>query len=414
MKTGMVLANQAERTTLKYGKDEIPLSPPELFVNPRHGSIAIDFISEIWDRYPKGKAVAKLINNNAWFSHYGLTTAVMAQERRSNLQISMPDELQACGVHFEDLGYTSRASQNGRYANSFVQLVGGISQLRNLANEPVLRLLDYLAIKSTKKVAQRVVAELKIPDAEAKLVQILNGVEVISEWKTKANTINAIKHATGLEKKALMQLLTSLAELKILQRGLFVSCEQCGVPTWHSIATVTERIQCPGCGHSGILPIEYPAGSGLEMQWQYTLNSLTNRVMDQDVLPHLLAINFLSKDGEMFAIQPGVELLKKGSENVDVEFDFLFVRKQQLIGGECKSGTKLSAKDFATARRAHELGFEAFWFCTTDEFEPETVNEINSLASELKNAPRRMMVRALDRTQLLGAKPAYKLASREL
>jgi hypothetical protein len=346
-----------------------------------------------------------LIDQHAWFSHYGLTAFFTVSDRRSDFRIQVPEEHKACELYFNELGYEARMSPNGKYASAFTNLIGGIANVRNLARLPVFRVLDVLAIKSTKKVAQRIIKQLPAGAiVEEELVRLLSDVDVIPEWKTKANTLETLKNEAKLEKQELFQVLTQLAEMKILRRGVFVSCNQCGVPAWHPIASVTEQIECAGCGHRDILPIEFKKGSGIEMQWQYTLNSLANRVMDQDALPHLLALSYLTTEGNCFALQPGVELARKGNDNVEIEFDFLFVKKQRLHGGECKSGSRLTEKDFATARRAREFGFEEFSFCTIREFEQETREQIDSLANEMKSQPNPMLIRVLSGKEILGAR----------
>src|ERR1019366_3240997 len=59
-----------------------------------------------------------------------------------------------------------------------------------------------------------------------------------------------------------------LCEMQILRRGVLVTCDKCAVPTWHVLSNITERMTCPGCGSVVLLPIEYPTGSGNELQWQ--------------------------------------------------------------------------------------------------------------------------------------------------
>jgi hypothetical protein len=101
------------------------------------------------------------------------------------------------------------------------------------------------------------------------------------------------------------------------------------------------------------------------------------------------------KHASAFAVRPGVELLKRGNTNAELELDFIFVSKQRLHGGECKVGSVLMDKDYETARKAQELGFQEFSFCTVRRFDSETKARILA-------RPRRMDVRVLEGQELLG------------
>jgi hypothetical protein len=173
-------------------------------------------------------------------------------------------------------------------------------------------------------------------------------------------------------------------------------------PNWHPLHAIGESLKCPGCGTEFLLPVEHN-GSGLEIVWEYTLNSLVNRVMDQDALPSVLALYHSTKPDTQWPFIPGIELLPEGKSEVQAEFDYLFVKDQELFAGECKIGTELAEKDIKTARLARDLGVKEFSFCTLRNFSDQSSDLIRGLTSELGTDRHAMAIKTLTGKQLLGA-----------
>jgi hypothetical protein len=204
------------------------------------------------------------------------------------------------------------------------------------------------------------------------------------------------------DKAHLLDLLGRLSEIGVVKRGFHASCPSCITPAWYPLATIHKNLTCPGCSHVFPLPVQYPPGSGLELGWEYTLNSLVNRAMDQDVLPSVLALYHETKPECLSFFVPGLELCRTGNANPEIEFDYLFIREQALFCGECKAGTELSDKDFRTARSAADLGAKEFSFCTVRRFSEATMKRVKELRAELKEQSRQISIKVLTGEQLLG------------
>ncbi|MFH1918704.1 MAG: hypothetical protein ABIP48_02280, partial [Planctomycetota bacterium] len=202
--------------------------------------------------------------------------------------------------------------------------------------------------------------------------------------------------------KSLLHVLTKLAEAQIVKRGFQTPCPHCSTPSWYPLEELREQLTCPGCSNSFVLPVEYPPGSGTEISWEYTLNTLFNRVMDQDVLPVVLALHHLTAETPAFSIVPGMEIWPSGQSSAEGEFDFVFVREQCLFGGECKAGTELGEKDIRTALLAARLGFHEFHFCTVQRFSNDAKKLTEELASRLSEEELEMSVKMLEGDDLLG------------
>lgn len=385
----------------EQGRNEICLEPPEGFRNQWRGSTAIDIMCDAWKRYPRDSSVANLIRQGAWFSHYGLSTELAMPEQPLYLEINLPPVWEAVRLYFSDRGYEARVSTPGLYANALLGLVGGLNGAELFASPLTYQLLDALAVKSSKKVAQRIIKELKLSGAvEEDIVRVLRDDAIVPELKKVPKTL---KQLCSLgERRSLLELLGQLTEKKVVHRGFHATCPVCQTPSWFPLHTIRESLTCPGCSKVFLLPVEHPPGSSLELAWEYTLNALVNRVMDQDVLPAVLALYHETKpQGDLFFV-PGLELLPQGKSDAVAEFDFFFIRDQDLFAGECKAGTELSEKDIQTGRLAAELGVKEFSFCTLRKFSEQALGLVEKLRSELEQQSKSMAVKVLSGQELLG------------
>jgi hypothetical protein len=126
--------------------------------------------------------------------------------------------------------------------------------------------------------------------------------------------------------------------------------------------------------------------------------------MDQDALPHVLALHHLAKSNEVSCVVPGLLLQKvgEGKGKHVTDLDFVFISKQEIYAGECKSGTELGGKDFETAKLAAGLGIQHFYFCTVKAFSEQTQQQIEELKTELRSNEVKMSVDTLSGNELLG------------
>ena len=386
---------------LSQGKNEILFDPPEGFSNHWSGSTAVDFICDAWKDYPRDPAVARLVTQGAWFSPYGLSVELDTPARPTYLDVTIPPPWEALRAYFSRRGYEARISPPGQYANALLGLVGGLKGAEVFASSLTYRLLDALAVKSSKKVAQRISKELKLAEAtEEDLIRVLRDADVVSELKKVPKTFQELR---GLgEKRSLIELLGRLAAARVVKRGFHATCPECQTPAWFPLHAIQEYLTCPGCSAVFLLPVEHPPKSGLEVAWEYTLNSLVNRVMDQDVLPAVLALYHETKpQGDSFFV-PGLELVPNGKSDPEAEFDFFFIREQGLFAGECKAGTELADKDVRTGLLAADLGVKEFSFCTVRKFSTAALNLVEQLRSEVAQRSKEMTVKVLTGDDLLG------------
>jgi hypothetical protein len=383
-----------------YGTCEVGYTPPEGFSNRSGQVTALDIECDVWQRYPKDHQIAQSIAEGSWFSRYGFSYLAHAPDRPAYLYFKLLNEWDTVKRYFEVRGYEVRRSQDGLYADSIVDLIGGVEKIDEIATKPVYILLDALALKSTKKIAQRIAGQFNLPEgSETDIQQLLTEIEVVPELKRVPKTLRQL--ADGIMqpyRRNLLDLLSSLSEKQIIKRGFHLPCPSCGTPSWYPLQTVQETITCLGCSREFPLPVEHPEGN--EIQWEYTLNTLVNRVMDQDALPAVLALRHLTKGKQTCCLIPGLELRLSGS--VRAEFDFLFISQQQIIAGECKAGAGIGDKDIRTARLAAQLGVRQFYYCTISRFSEASQQRITALKQEFESTSIPMLVSSLSGDDLLG------------
>jgi hypothetical protein len=393
----------AARTDLTPGPNEILIEFPDGFAIRRPGAYALDLETDLWQRYPRDPAVTGLVWPNSWISPYGLTAAVDWWPRPTYVGITVPTDWEALRSYFARRKYDIRLSANGRYGLGLLDLIGGLEQLSALATPTAYLLVDSLALKSSKKVAQKLKAAFeRLSATEEDLARLLADTEVVPELKRVPKTAQQLVAGLKTSRKDVLQLLTRLIELDVVRRGVHAECPRCDVPSWHPLQGLSEKLTCPGCMAEFVLPAERPPGSGLELAWEYTLNTLVNRAVDQDVLPHLLAAYHLTRSRRAAHVFPGVEFVTPGEASAKAEFDFLFVTDSALVAGECKAGAILGEKDLQAARFAADLGVAEFYFCTVREFTPEARDAIEAVAADLKGRGSDIKVGVLDGDRLLG------------
>lgn len=386
---------------LSEGRNEVKHDTPPGFRNQSLGILVVDLESDIWARYPKAHNVAEAIKQGGWFSKYGISMRMRCPARPTYLSFDLPSEWVALSRYFEGKGYFVRPSKAGQYGAAIVRLMGGIRAVDILAQKLVYLLLDMLALRSTKKVAQRIVEAIGRNDLlVAEVEEVLQELEVIPELQGIPKTYQQLTSDERLKPyhDDLLACISRLSENQILKRGFYLECPNCGARDWYPLETLREQLACGGCSHVFMLPVEQPPGS--EIRWQYRLNTLVNRAVDQDVLPAILALHYLTKDRIATCLALGIEIMQEKQSLTDL--DFVFVSEQQLFGGECKAGTELGEKDFKTAQLAADLGFIEFSFCTVNVFSADTTKRVEEFRTQLEEHGISMKISMLSGTELLG------------
>jgi hypothetical protein len=176
------------------------------------------------------------------------------------------------------------------------------------------------------------------------------------------------------------------------ERGLGISCGACGLPSFVPLAGAPARATCPGCSS----PAEYETGSVLGVY--YRLSSHLDMLSDQGVLPHLLTIAALQREGKQSHFLPGVDVWFSADDSDKAEADIFGVRDGKVLSGEVKtSASEFTAEQVARdVKLSARLGADTHILAATDDIPAE----VTELARELCTASGLVLL-ALGKTELL-------------
>lgn len=222
-----------------------------------------------------------------------------------------------------DHGFTAEPSRDGLDASAVLGRLRNLDELDVLANETRLQVLEVLAPESRKKLIQRLRREAQKagePLDEATLIEGLSAKEMTADLPARKLGDIAQALGPGHRRKVVMEALTPLIEFGFVRRGRETSCPTCRYVRFLALDELAEQVECDACRAVFTLPVSGPDSQ--EPPMSYRLDGLMARVMDQDVLPVLLALRVFYKawvDRSLpFTAWPGL-LFKAGSEEADVD-----------------------------------------------------------------------------------------------
>jgi len=128
--------------------------------------------------------------------------------------------------------------------------------------------------------------------------------------------------------------LCPLVAAGLVQRGRSVECPRCRFAAFLALRELDEQVQCRGCGLDYLLPVIAGRDEALTA---YRVDGLMARVLDQHILPVILAIRALRDPSSYLRPQhiwPGVLLESSSGEQFEV--DVLASDGVTVIAAECK------------------------------------------------------------------------------
>lgn len=387
---------------LRLGQNEIRIEPSATYSKRPGQQVMLDIDSEVWSRYPKYLDVAKVIDGNAEFSRYGVSFLSDVPMRPSEFHFNLPTEWETLVAVFQHCGLSVNESDKTHYLEAVVQLIGGLDNVPVLARVQAMLLLQSLAIRPADRIAKRLKRELRQTSLdEERIAEALRDSPIVAELSTSSKSYKQLADgALSQHKQALLPLLAELSKAGMVRRGHQLPCLMCDLTSWHPLRSLDEHVTCPGCGSSFPLPVELPPGS--ELQTHYVLNSLVNRAFDQGVIPALIAMSHVARaNAPAYCKAAALEIRRAGDPALAGDLDFVMFANGRLLAGEAKSGSRLAAKDYATAEVAAHVGFDEYFFCTVNTFDDEALKGIEGLRERLSSGGAGMRVTVLDGSDLL-------------
>lgn len=254
---------------------------------------------------------------------------------RYRFAIRFPTRSQALEDWSADLGFEAKPTQDARYADAILARIENPSALDALATASAVELLRQLAPQSRLKLAQRLRGDVRQVTGRRRLDVILDELRSIGLFlETASKDLTGLAGAVRQSTKDVLAALEPLVGAGFVVRGRVVTCPECNVTEFRALDELAEEIRCRACPTTFLLPV---ADKGLaEPSTHYRLDGLMARVMDQDVLPVLLAVRQLRRlfnTPHGLTSWHGVEFTS-GREAVDI--DVLAYNGDQLFVCECK------------------------------------------------------------------------------
>ncbi len=379
------------------------LHVPSSQLNPRGiGQIRKDIVSSLWQSHLPSLSVASLIVPDGAFDTiaeyiepvFNYPSTIGGQTASTQrISFSLPKTDEMYQAYFSSLGFEVGPSDKKTYATGLLNLAGGLEQATILRSQTAYQLLDALALRASQKLAREILklmpSEASSPSTAEALREVIITSNLVPRFQRNPKSLSELKDWLSIRemKAECLDVLSELVRMKAIQRGWTILCPHCRVSQWYGLGALNERIVCLGCLEPFDVPLKVTELADTDRSLQYALNPLTDRAMDQDILPVIIALLALRTSHQSMAhIVPGMNFQEIGSSDTRGDFDFLYVCQQHLYGGECKSGQILGQKDMQTAELAQRLGFRAFFFATVSHFSSESKQLVSELQRSIRDS----------------------------
>jgi hypothetical protein len=156
--------------------------------------------------------------------------------------------------------------------------------------------------------------------------------EIAAHWGGRAErAYKSAEQMSNMPEGQTADALERLCAAGWAERGLRIDCGACGQPSFIPLSQAPGSATCPGCSS----PAAYQTGSALTIY--YRLNSHLDMLSDQGVLPHLLTIAALQRQGAKSHFLPGIDVWFSQDDSDQAEADIFGVRDGQILCGEVKT-----------------------------------------------------------------------------
>lgn len=393
----------------------VPNPTPHITSGAGH-AVVLNLQSDFWEQYPQHLSVATLLVPNGTLEsaqhkmQLSYTHTVSLREP-ARITVNVPSTLEMYKAYFGSRGYDVAPSSMSFYADGLLRIAGGLEKAGVLRSQIAYHILDFLAEKRTQKVAQEIRRLSLSPTVEGPLLQTLSDQGFVPQFQRNPKTFNAIfsrirSILPNTAKRDCLRTLEELVKIKAVQPGLDIKCPFCGTTIWYGIGALDEQIKCLGCLEVFDLPLVDNPNTDVDRPFQYSLNPLANQAMDQDILPVITALLTLKTHHQlMYHPVPGMVAREFGKTQYSKDFDFIYVYKHELYGGECKAGGGFDASAIEAARLARKLGLRAFFFATTKPIIEEGKQLIADFQQEIdqdKDADHPFNIFILDEKVMFG------------
>ena len=341
---------------------------------PRFGGyvrVGIDGVEEL--RWPCREAVAKQIEPNGVLRPEGLSLLTTTAPGY-NFTLRVPDPATIVGAVLAERGWSWAPSDKGRYAQALMNATG--DGIRALVSPEALRLVEALSSLSRVKAEQLLGrrANGAVTDHVIRLAS-----DVLLARTARWRRLSEVAGEIGVRKRRLLPTADSLLAAGLLRRGFAFTCPTCSLPSTVPLDRAADIVRCEGCRSNHVLAGPH----GQEPELVYALNSLLDRAMDQDCIPHVLAALWVATHRQAVWAVPGATVTHRDGR--EREIDLLALARDALIVGELKASREVFRRPIihGAARLARELAADVLLLGALDDWP-----EAERAAAESTASPR--------------------------
>lgn len=266
-------------------------------------------------------------------------------------QLAMP-RIQFLGISrwvqamSQQSGYSTRASQPGRWTDIAASQIGGRTQLMKLMSGeflPVLREFVHAAKTSQKSSEVFPCQDGVVLDGRHHLLSMfaIGRLTPTLTWRDRRAVVD------------------QLLQARLLTQGLVLDCQECGTVAFFPLGDLSQRFECRRCGAENALSAERWKHESAEPTWFYDIHPALLTVMASHGDDGLLAASALKKRSRLYVDTSEVEFLALGTPRPEFEIDLIALTDDGISVVEAKSSgslgtgssrTKTIKKRFEAAR----------------------------------------------------------------
>ncbi len=292
---------------------------------------------------PATPSVAKLFDPRAeWVS--GELELAMTHGENFDIPIAIPTRRAILEAALNDRGIAIRYSQPGKHAQAVMARLASpdlfldpnvATVIAAITAQPPAKLLDDL-IEKKKLGEEQAVAILARLDLHPPRIE---------------RTSKGIQHRAGIPLGKVLSILDDLAFARLVERGLVIDCDECGLNSYSVFRALDGRAVCPACGARAKF-----AGDATGPEVYYRLNALLDRASALGAVAHLYGVAAILQENSEALVIPGADITRRDSSSEEV--DLIGLAGEMILCGEVKSsaGWFTEAQIERDIRLSAELG----------------------------------------------------------
>jgi len=340
---------------------------------PTTGASVVEVIDVPDFAVPPRRTLAELIAPGARITRFGLAATGLSN---GEFRVHIPSDNEVVHALLAAHGLMGATSAWGSAAERTLALLGGPSALDALASDGALNVLNLLASRGPY---ERPSTGRPHP-------------EPLEAW-VLGDIAGQVGTHSSVTRAAVIPALDRLVRSGLVLLGARVECERCGSDYWRAVDDLRSEMTCTGCR----APVYFGAMSGraggLEHRWEYRLNEVMAWILDQGVIPGLLARRCISRDARARAsLLLGQQL--SGAEVLG-EIDIVGALDRRPMVAEVKEGANLGeAEVLRTLAIADRLRATAYFATTAHEWDEASADLLSRMTKDRDKGSIRTVVRS--------------------